>query len=108
MVNVLFLIIAIIFEVIGTTMMKLSNGLTVLLPSIGLFVFYILSFSCLSMSLRTLDVSLAYAVWSGFGTALIAAIGVIFFHEQINPAKIISLAFIIIGVVGLNLSGIKH
>lgn len=108
MANILFLITAIIFEVAGTTMMKLSNGFTVLLPTIGLFVFYAISFSCLTMSLRTIDVSMAYAIWSGFGTALIATIGVIFFHEQINPVKIISLAFIILGVAGLNLSGVKH
>ena len=103
-----YLILAIIFEVMGTTMMKLSSGFTILMPSIGLFVFYIISFSLLTLSLKTLDVSLAYAIWSGLGTALIAAIGVFFFHEHINAAKIISLAFIIIGVVGLNLSGVKH
>ncbi|CCY63058.1 MAG: DMT family transporter [Candidatus Gastranaerophilaceae bacterium] len=108
MTNLLFLLSAIIFEVAGTTMMKLSNGFTVLLPSVALFIFYAISFCCLTMSLRSIDVSMAYAIWSGFGTALIATIGVIFFHEQINPIKIISLAFIIIGVVGLNLSGVKH
>ena len=108
MLHFIYLILAIIFEVTGTTMMKLSNGFTILWPSIGLFVFYTISFTLLTLSLKSLDVSLAYAIWSGLGTALIAAIGIIFFHEHINATKIISLLFIIIGVVGLNLSGLKH
>lgn len=108
MVHYIYLILAIIFEVTGTTMMKLSNGFTVLVPSIALFIFYAISFTLLTLSLKNLDVSLAYAIWSGLGTALIATIGIFFFHEHINAVKLVSLCFIIIGVVGLNLAGVKH
>lgn len=103
-----YLIIAICFEVLGTTMMKLSNSFTNLWPSISLFVFYIISFTFLTLSLKHIELSVAYAIWAGLGTGLIAAIGILLFHEGVNVLKIISLLFIIVGVVGLNLSGIKH
>lgn len=104
----IYLIAAIIFEVLGTTMMKFSDGFTNLLPSIGLIVFYTLCFSFLTLALKTIDMSIAYATWCGIGIGLIALIGIYFFHEGLNAMKIISLALIIIGVMGLNLSGIKH
>ena len=104
----LYLALAILLEVSGTTCMKLSEGFTKVVPSILLFVFYSLSFTMLTLSLKKLDVSIAYAVWSGVGTALIAAIGVLWFREPATALKFISLGLIIIGVVGLNLSGGAH
>jgi small multidrug resistance pump len=104
----LYLILAILLEVSGTTCMKLSGGFTRLIPSILLFVFYILSFGMLTLALKRIDVSVAYAVWSGMGTALIATIGVLWFKEPLTAVKLISLGLIIIGVVGLNLSGGAH
>ena len=104
----MYLILAIAFEVLGTTTMKLSNGFTVLLPSIGMFVFYAISFSFLAIALKTIEVGMAYAIWGAVGTTLIAAIGILFFQESFNFLKILSIIFIIIGVVGLNLRGIKH
>jgi small multidrug resistance pump len=104
----LYLALAILFEVTGTTCMKLSEGFTKLVPSILLFVFYSLSFGMLTLALKRIDVSVAYAVWSGMGTALIATIGVLWFKEPITALKLISLALIIGGVVGLNLSGGAH
>ena len=101
----LFLILAILLEVSGTTCMKLSQGFTKTVPSILLFVFYTLSFAMLTLALKKLDVSVAYAVWSGMGTALIATIGVLWFKEPVTALKLISLGLIIIGVVGLNLGG---
>jgi small multidrug resistance pump len=59
----------------------------------------------LTLSLKRLDVSLAYAVWSGMGTALIATIGMLWFREPMTAVKLASLALIIIGVLGLNLGG---
>jgi len=103
-----YLILAILFEVSGTTCMKLSQGFTKTVPSILLFVFYTLSFAMLTLALKKLDVSVAYAVWSGMGTALIATIGVLWFKEPVTALKLISLGLIIIGVVGLNLSGGAH
>ena len=104
----LYLVLAIVLEVSGTTCMKLSEGFTRLVPSILLFVFYSLSFGALTLALKRIDVSIAYAVWSGVGTALIATIGVLWFREPVTALKLISLGLIIIGVVGLNLSGGAH
>jgi small multidrug resistance pump len=104
----LYLVLAILLEVSGTTCMKLSEGFTRLVPSILLIVFYTLSFGMLTLALKKLDVSVAYAVWSGVGTALIATIGVLWFKEPATALKLISLALIIAGVVGLNLSGGAH
>lgn len=104
----LYLVLAILLEVCGTTCMKLSQGFTKTVPSTLLFVFYTLSFGMLTMALKKLDVSVAYAVWSGMGTALIATIGVLWFKEPVTALKLISLGLIILGVVGLNLSGGAH
>jgi small multidrug resistance pump len=104
----LYLVLAILLEVSGTTCMKLSEGFTKMVPSILLFVFYTLSFGMLTLALKKFDVSIAYAVWSGVGTALIAAIGVFWFKEPATALKLVSLGLIIIGVVGLNLSGGAH
>jgi small multidrug resistance pump len=104
----IYLVLAILLEVTGTTCMKLSEGFTKILPSILLFVFYILSFVMLTLALRKIDVSVAYAVWSGVGTALIATIGVLWFKEPATALKLISLGLVIVGVVGLNLSGGTH
>jgi small multidrug resistance pump len=94
--------------VAGTTAMKLSGGFTRLVPSVLLFVFYAASFAALTLALKKIDVSVAYAVWSGVGTALIVAIGVLYFREPATPLKFISILLIVIGIVGLLLSGTKH
>lgn len=104
----LYLVLAILLEVSGTTCMKLSQGFTRTVPSILLFVFYILSFGMLTLALKKIEVSVAYAVWSGVGTALIATIGVLWFKEPATAMKLISIGLIILGVVGLNLSGGAH
>jgi small multidrug resistance pump len=103
-----YLACAILLEVAGTTSMKLSKGFTNLVPSILLFIFYVASFVALTFALRRIDVSLAYAVWSGVGTALIVTIGILYFREPATAFKLISIAFIIAGVFGLNLSGANH
>jgi small multidrug resistance pump len=104
----LYLALAIVLEISGTTCMKLSEGFTRIVPSILLFVFYILSFGMLTLALKKIDVSVAYAIWSGVGTALIATIGVLWFKEPATAIKLVSLGLIILGVVGLNLSGGTH
>jgi small multidrug resistance pump len=100
----LLLALAIIFEVAGTTAMKLSLGFTKLLPSVLMFIFYLLSFTALTLALKRIDLSIAYAIWAGVGTALIAAIGLMVFKEPNSWVKMISIGLIILGVVGLNLS----
>ena len=99
----IYLIIAIITEVIGTTNMKLSQGFTKVVPSILMVVFYIICFAFMNLALKKLDVSITYAIWSGVGTALIAAIGFLYFKEPVTAIKIGSIALIVIGVVGLAL-----
>lgn len=99
------LVSAIVLEVAGTTSMKLSEGFTKLVPSLFLFLFYAASFAVLTFALKKIDVSVAYAIWSGVGTALIAVIGITFFGESGSALKIGSILLIILGVVGLNLSG---
>ncbi|MBN1912086.1 MAG: multidrug efflux SMR transporter [Pirellulales bacterium] len=96
---------AIALEVCGTTCMKLSEGFARLVPSVLVFVFYGLSFIGLTLALKRLEVSTAYAVWSGLGTALIALIGVYWFRESMTVLKFVSLCLIILGVVGVNLTG---
>jgi small multidrug resistance pump len=100
--------LAIVLEVSGTTCMKLSQGFTRILPSVSMFLFYGLSLSALTLALKSIDVGLAYAVWSGLGTALIVTVGVLWLREPLNVLKVVSLTLIIIGVIGLNLSGGVH
>lgn len=103
----LFLIGAIFLEVAGTTAMKMSEGYTKVIPSVLMFVFYILSLIALTYALKKFEVSIAYAIWSGVGTALITIVGVLFFKESFNTIKAISVLFIIMGVIGLHL-GSQH
>ena len=100
----LYLALAIMFEVCGTTCMKLSEGFTKTLPSILIFLFYGISFILFTIALKRLDVSVAYAIWAGLGVALISLIGYMGFSEPMPPARIISLVLIGIGVIGLHLS----
>jgi len=104
----IFLILAILFEVAGTTSMKLSEGFSRLIPSILLFVLYAASFVAVTFALEKIDISVAYAVWSGVGTALITIVGILFFRETVTVLKIVSIILIIIGVVGLNLAGARN
>ncbi|MGX1830050.1 DMT family transporter [Paenibacillus taichungensis] len=98
------LVIAIIAEVFGTTMLKLSDGFTNLLPSIGLVVGMALSFYFLTMGLKTIPLSTAYAIWAGVGTAITALLGVILWNDPFNMLSGIGLMMVIGGVVLLNLS----
>ena len=99
---------AIVLEVSGTVSMKLSDGFANLVPSILIFVFYFASFAVLAIALKKIDVGVAYAIWAGLGTALIAVVGVIYFKEPFSILKGFSILLIIAGVIGLNLGGAKH
>jgi small multidrug resistance pump len=101
----LHLTLAILSEVAGTTCMKLSEGFTKSVPSILMWLFYGICFYFLTLSLKKVDVSVAYAIWSGLGTALIAAVGVLYFREPISILKIAGIVAIIGGVAALNLAG---
>ena len=98
----IYLVCAILFEVSGTTCMKLSEGFSKLVPSVLIFVFYGTSFTLMTLAIRELEVSVVYAIWSGIGMALIAAIGIVMFQEEITFLKLVSTLLIIGGVIGLN------
>lgn len=100
----LYLALAIILEVLGTTSMKLSEGFTKIVPSIAMLLLYIASLAALTMALKRIEMSIAYAIWAGIGTALIALIGVVLFKEELSLLKVLSIGLIIAGVVGLHLS----
>lgn len=100
----LFLLLAIASEVAGTVSMKLSVGFTKPVPSVFMFVCYGISLMALTLAIKRIEVSVAYAIWSGLGTVLISSIGIVRFGEGINSVKVISILLVILGVVGLNLS----
>ncbi|WP_010502091.1 DMT family transporter [Paenibacillus elgii] len=104
----LYLGAAIALEIAGTISMKFSQGFTRLTPSILMVVFYLLAFTALNFSLKQIDVSVAYAIWSGLGTAVIAVIGYLYFNESMSLLKAGSIVLIILGVIGLNLGGGAH
>lgn len=93
---------AILFEVAGTTCMRLSEGFTRLAPSLLIFVFYAVSFALNTMVVRVLGLSVVYAVWSGVGTVLTALIGIYYFKEPATAVKLVSIGLIVIGVIGLH------
>ncbi|NGN65487.1 multidrug efflux SMR transporter [Streptomyces sp. A7024] len=96
---------AILAEVLGTTSMKYSDGFSRLWPSLGTALGYAVSFWLLAQTLKTLEVGTVYAIWSGAGTAVIAAIGMLFLGESATAAKFLGIALVIAGVAVLNLAG---
>ncbi|WP_042349294.1 DMT family transporter [Bacillus massiliigorillae] len=102
------LFIAIISEVFGSSMLKVSNGFKRLWPSIGVVIGMGIAFFCLSLSLKHLPLGTAYAIWSGVGTALTAVIGVLVWKEKMHAKKLVGLILIIGGVVIMKLSGAAH
>lgn len=100
----IYLTAAILFEVVGTVSMKLSHGFTKVIPSVLMIIFYLLAFTCLNFTLKTIPVSVAYAIWSGVGTAAIAVIGYVAFKETLTVMKVTAIILIIVGVALLNIS----
>ncbi|MCD1159272.1 DMT family transporter [Peribacillus frigoritolerans] len=96
--------ISIISEVFGTTMLKLSEGFTHLFATFGVMIGFAIAFYSLSICLKTIPLSLAYAIWSGIGTALTALIGVLLWNEPFSITTLGGLVLIIGGVVLLNAS----
>jgi len=99
-----YLAAAIVLEICGTTSLKLSDGFTRIAPSSAVIFCYVASFALLGLALRGIELSIAYAIWAGVGTAVVAAIGIIWFHESVGIWKLLCLALIVLGVAGLHLS----
>jgi small multidrug resistance pump len=100
-----FLLAAITAEVIGTSLLKATDGFTRLGPTLGLAVAYVSSFGLLALAVKEIPVGVAYAIWSGLGTAAIMAIGAAFLGEPLSVAKVAGAGLVIAGVVVLNLGG---
>lgn len=96
---------AIMTEVVGTTALKISDGMTKLGPALLVVIGYGLSFWLLSLTLKTMPVGLVYAIWSGVGVASIALIGQFMFNEPLTPGAVVGMALIVGGIVVLQLSG---
>lgn len=97
----LYLAIAIFAEVIGTTALKASDGLTRFKPSVIVVIGYALAFYFLALSLRSLSVGVAYAIWAGIGMALIALAGWLVYGEQVDAWGAVGILLIIAGVIVL-------
>lgn len=104
MMSWLILICAITLEVIATSFLKMSHGFSVVLYSVLSLSFYAGSLFLLSLALKTVEIGIAYAIWSGFGMVLIALIGIVFFDERIDVLKVLFFTLIIVGAIGLNLT----
>lgn len=96
--NYLYLAGAILFEVVATSALRASDGMTRILPTILCLVGYAAAFYLLSLTLRTVPVGVAYAIWSGVGIVLIALIGTFWFRQPIDVAAIVGMILIVAGV----------
>jgi small multidrug resistance pump len=96
------LALAIVFEVAGTTCMRLAEGFTRITPSVLIFVFYACSFALNTLVIRVLGLSVVYAVWSGVGTVVTSLIGYYYFKEPATALKMASAGLIVLGVVGMH------
>ena len=93
---------AIVLEVIGTTFLQKSAQFSKVLPTVVMATCYLGAFYFLSIVLKTMPVGLAYAIWSGLGIVLISAVGYLLLGQSLDLAAIVGMAFIIVGVVIVN------
>ena len=98
-----YLAIAILSEVLGTSMLKASNGFTKAIPSVICLFGYSISFYFLSLVLKVIPMGLSYAIWSGFGIVLISIVGLVFYRQQLDYPALLGIFLIISGVVVIHL-----
>ncbi|UJJ30122.1 DMT family transporter [Halopseudomonas maritima] len=98
-----YLIIAIVSEVIATSALKASTGFTKPLPSVVVIVDYLVSFYFLSLTLKTIPVGIAYAIWSGVGVVLISVVAWLLYGQKLDLPALIGMGLIISGVMVINL-----
>lgn len=104
----LLVIVAGLLETGFAVCLKLSHGFSRLWPTIAFCIFALGSFGLLTLSLKKLDVGPAYAVWTGIGATGTAIYGMIFLGDVVSTLKIVSISLVIVGIVGLQLSGSSH
>lgn len=102
------LVAAIAAEIVGTSLLKTTDGFTRLWPTLGCMAAYLASAAALAQAVKSIPISIAYALWSGLGTAAIVAIAILFFHEPLTMVKAFGLILVVAGVVLLNLDGAAH
>jgi quaternary ammonium compound-resistance protein SugE len=100
------LVAAGLFETGFAVLLKQSHGLTRLWPTVGFAACALVSFGLLTMALKRLEVGKAYAVWTGLGATGTAVVGMWALGESVSPLKLVSIGLILVGVIGLNLSGV--
>mmetsp|Transcript_6894 Transcript_6894/g.10896 ORF Transcript_6894/g.10896 Transcript_6894/m.10896 type:complete len:254 (+) Transcript_6894:127-888(+) len=98
------LLVSIMLDTISTTLMKTAQEQGSVSKSVLAFVGYFLSLSGLAVALKSIDVSIAYAVWAALGTAIVSVAGIVLFGERFDTAKILCLSMILLGTIGLNLT----
>ena len=98
----LYLLIAILAEVVGTTALKASEGFTRIGPSIGTVAGYAVAFYFLALVLKSMPVGVAYAIWSGVGITLVALVGYFVFKQSLDLPAIIGMALIVVGIIVIN------
>ncbi|MCH4550448.1 SMR family transporter [Rhizobium changzhiense] len=94
---------AIVFEVIGTTALQLSQQFTRIGPTTLVVACYAAAFYCLSLTLKSIPVGIAYAIWSALGIVLISSVGLVFFKQRLDLPAVLGLGLIISGVLVVNL-----
>jgi multidrug resistance protein EbrA len=104
----IILAVAILAEVFGGSMLKVSQGFKKILPSIGVIAGMGIAFYSLSTALKSIPLGTAYAIWAGTGTALTFLVGVMVWKEKVNLKKVLGLMLIIGGVIVLKLSTEAH
>ena len=101
--NYLYLVVAILFEVVATTALKQTDGFTRLVPSLVSIGGYALAFYFLSLPLRTMPVGVVYAIWCGAGIIFITAIGRVWFRQALDLPALAGMGLIMAGVIVINL-----
>jgi small multidrug resistance pump len=100
--NYVYLFAAIVSEVIATSALKAAEGFSRFWPSVIVIVGYGLAFYCLSLTMRTIPIGVAYAIWSGVGIVLIALVGLLFYRQSLDAPALIGMALILAGVLIIN------
>ena len=99
----MYLFVAIVAEVAGTSALRSAEGFTRLVPSCVVVIGYATAFYFLSLTLETIPVGIAYAIWSGVGTVLVVLVAWVFMGQKLDVAGVIGILLIIAGVLVLNL-----
>ncbi len=100
--QLVYLAIAILAEIVGTSALKAADGFRVPLPSVVVVAAYAVSFYFLSLALRTIPIGLAYAIWSGVGIVLISLVGWMVYRQALDAAAVAGIVLIVAGVIVIN------